>query len=213
MKILLSIDDGTKDDIRIARLCEKYGVECVFYWPVDIQGVCLLKDWEALRPQDEEWIAQRFEIGSHTITHRYLTQIPVGEAIDEIIQSRKILSLKYDQDVTKFCYPRGYANETLIKAVENAEYTYGRSTQIGHIGEPENRFFASTAVHIGCPVRDEYKGSTWLEYGLNLLEAARAQDKDFEAWGHSWEITKFGEWKNVEKFIKELSRGQNTRVH
>lgn len=206
MKVLLSIDDGTKDDIRIAKLCDKYGVDCVFYWPVDIAGVCLLKGWDPLKPQDEEWIARHFEIGSHTITHRYLTQIPIGEAIEEVTESKKILEQKYDQNISKFCYPRGYANETLIKVVENAGYTYARSTRIGHIGQPDNRYYASTAVHIGCPVREEYTGTTWLDYGLKLLDEARVKDLDFEAWGHSWEITKYNQWKEVEKFIKELSK-------
>lgn len=206
MKIVLSIDDGTKDDIRIAKLCEKYGIDCVFYWPVDIEGVSLMKGWEPLKPKDEEWIARNFEIGSHTITHRYLTQIPVEEAIEEIQESKRILENKYDQNITKFAYPRGYASDTLEKVVENSGYTYARSTQIGYVGEPEDPFFASTAVHIGCPVRAEYQGTTWLEYGLKKLEHARENDLDFEAWGHSWEISKYNEWKNVEKFIKELGR-------
>lgn len=206
MKIILSIDDATEGDIKIAKMCDKYGVDCVFYWPVDIEGVCLLKGWKPIKPKDEEWIARNFEIGSHTITHRYLTQIPIDEAIEEITESKRILEQKYDQNITKFCYPRGYASETLVKVVENTGYTYGRSTQIGHIGRPENPFYAPTALHIGCPVREEYKGSTWLEYGLKLLAKARKEDKDFEAWGHSWEITKYNEWNNVEKFIKELGR-------
>lgn len=208
MRIQISVDDGTKDDIRIARLCEKYGVDCTFYWPVDIQGVCLLKGWEALKPQDEEWIARNFEIGSHTITHRYLTQIPIDEAIEEIQESKKILENKYDQNINKFCYPRGYANETLLKVVENSGYTYARSTAIGHIGEPDNPFFASTAVHMGCPVRAEYKDSTWLEYGMKLLEQAKAEDKDFHAWMHSWEATKFGCWKEIEYFVKQLAKAK-----
>lgn len=207
MRIQISVDDGTKDDIRIARLCEKYGVDCTFYLPVDIVGVCLQKGWEPLKPQDEEYIARNFEIGSHTITHRHLTQIPIEEAIEEIKDSKTILENKYDQNITKFCYPRGYANETLKKVVEKSGYTYARSTAIGHIGEPDDPLFASTAVHMGCPVREEYKGSTWLDYGLKLLDKAREEDKDFEAWCHSWELTRYNEWNNVELFIKELARG------
>lgn len=207
MKIVLSIDDGTKDDIKIARLCDKYGVDCIFYWPVDIIGVCLMKGWEPLKPQDEEWISRNFEIGSHTITHRYLTQIPIGEAIEEIFESKKILENKYDQNITKFAYPRGYSNDAIRHSVKNAGYLYARSTAIGHIGAPDDVFFASTAVHMGCPVRAEYQGTTWLDYGLKLLDKARKEDKDFQAWGHSWEITKYNQWKEVEKFIKELGRG------
>lgn len=206
MRITLSIDDGSSDDYKIAKLCDKYGVECIFYLPVDIIGLSMMKGWEPLSPVQESFIARNFEVGSHTITHRYLTQIDLSEAVDEITTSKQMLENKYDQNITKFAYPRGYANDRLKQVVQNAGYEYARSTVIGHIGEPEDKFFASTAVHIGCPVRAEYAGSTWLEYGLKLLEQARAENKDFEAWGHGWEITRYNEWKNVEKFIKELAK-------
>ena len=207
MRISISVDDASKNDIRIARLCEKYDVECIFYWPVDIIGLSMMKGWEPIAPQHEAYIAQNFEIGSHTITHRYLTQIPLDEAIDEIEQSKKILSEKYDQNVEKFCYPRGYANERLKQVVQNAGYKEARSTHIGHIGEPEDKYFAPSAVHMGCPVRAEYNGSTWYDYGISLLHKAKDEDKDFHAWMHSWEVNRYQEWKNVERFIKELSRG------
>lgn len=207
MKILLSIDDGSKEDVKVAKLCNKYGVEAVFYWPVDMYGLSLQKGWDSLSPKDEQWIASNFEIGSHTVSHRYLTKIPLEQAIDEVTESKKMLKNKYGQKIEKFCYPRGYANEEIIQAVKDAGYVYGRSTHIGHVGEPDNPHFASTAVHIGCPVREEYNGTNWFDYGLKLLEQARKEDKDFEAWMHGWEVTRYNEWDNVEKFIKEMGRG------
>lgn len=203
----MSIDDGSREDIKIAKLCLKYGVKAVFYWPVDMYGLSIQKGWDSLNPKDEEWIAQNFEVGSHTISHRYLTKIPLEDAIDEVIESRKMLQNKYHQEIDRFCYPRGYANEDIIIAVKEAGYNYARSTHIGHIGKPDNPFFASTAVHMGCPLRAEYIGSNWFDYGLKLLEQAREEDKDFEAWGHGWEITRYNEWGNVERFIKELGNG------
>lgn len=204
----MSIDDGSKEDIKIAKLCLKYGVKAVFYWPVDMYGLSIQKGWDSLNPKDEEWIAQNFEIGSHTISHRYLTKIPQAEAFEEVIESRDILRSKYHQDINKFCYPRGYANEDIIIAVKEAGYNYARSTHIGHIGKPNNPFFASTAVHMGCPLRAEYIGSNWFDYGMKLLEKAKKLDSDgdfeYSAWCHGWEITRYNEWENVEKFIKIL---------
>jgi len=207
MQVLLSIDDGSKEDIKIAKLCLKYGVKAVFYWPVDMYGLSLQKGWDSLSLKDEQWIADNFEIGSHTISHRYLTKIPISDAIDEVSESRKMLQRKYNQSIDKFCYPRGYANEQIMYAVEQAGYKLARSTEIGHIGEPDNQFFAPTAVHIGCPVRVEYKGTNWFDYGLKLLEQARKEDKDFEGWCHGWEITRYNCWEDVENFIKEMARG------
>jgi peptidoglycan-N-acetylglucosamine deacetylase len=207
MQITLSIDDGSKEDMKIAKLCLKYGVKAVFYWPVDMYGLSIQKGWDSLSPKDEEWIADNFEIGSHTISHRYLTQISLKDAIDEITESKKMLQLKYKKPISKFAYPRGYSNDALCTVVEQAGYEYGRSTQIGFIGEPDNPYFASTAVHIGCPVRDEYTGTNWFDYGLKLLKQARKENKDFEGWCHGWEISKYHCWDEVEKFIKELARG------
>lgn len=207
MKLLLSVDDGSRNDIKVAKLCKKYGVEAVFYWPVDMYGLSLQKGWDSLNPKDEEWIAENFEIGSHTISHRYLTKIPQVDAFEEVIESRDILRSKYHQDINRFCYPRGYANEDIIIAVKEAGYSTARSTEIGHIGKPDDPFFAPTAVHLGCPVRVEYKGTNWFDYGMKLLEQARKEDKDFEAWLHSWEVDRYNCWGEVENFIKEMGRG------
>ena len=207
VKILLSIDDGSKEDIKIAKLCKKYGVEAVFYWPVDMYGLSLQKGWDSLNPKDEAWIADNFEIGSHTISHRYLTRIPIDEAIDEVAESRKMLQRKYNQSIDKFCYPRGYANEQIMAVVEQAGYRLARSTEIGHIGTPDNPFFAPTAVHIACPVRVEYKGTNWFDYGLKLLKQARKENKDFEGWLHGWEVSRYHCWGEVENFIKEMANG------
>lgn len=207
MTVTISVDDGSKEDIKIAKLCLKYGVKAVFYWPVDMYGLSLQKGWDSLSIKDEQWIADNFEIGSHTISHRYLTRIKQAEAFEEVIESRDILRSKYHQDINRFCYPRGYANEDIIVAVKEAGYSTARSTEIGHIGKPDDPFFAPTAVHLGCPVRDEYKGTNWFDYGMKLLEQARKEDKDFEAWLHSWEVDRYNCWGEVENFIKEMGRG------
>lgn len=207
MQISISVDDGCDSDFKLAKLLQKYNIKGVFYWPVDVHGLSLNKHWPAITPNHEEYIANNFEIGSHTISHRYLTQIPFEEAYDEITQSRKMLQEKYGQEITKFCYPRGYANESLIEAVKEAGYDYGRSTAIGYIGNPENPYFAPTAVHIGCPIRTEYIGTNWYDYGIKLFKKAKEQNLDFEAWCHSWEIDRYNEWDNVEQFLMEISRG------
>lgn len=205
MKVRISIDDGGAKDIKIARLCSKYGLEAIFYWPVDILGLGMSKGWETINPQAESYIARTFEIGSHGITHRYLTKIPIEEAIDEIKASKTMLQNKYDTEITKFCYPRGYANDEIKQVVKDAGYEYARSTQIGSIGEPDDPFFASTAVHMGCPVRPEYKGTTWFDYGMDMFQKAKDKNVDFEGWMHSWEVDRYNEWKNVERFIKAIT--------
>lgn len=192
--------------MRFALLCEKYGLDCTFYWPVDFITLSLEKGWEPITPQAETYISRNFEIGSHGVTHRYLTRISLEDARSEVFDSKQMLENKYDQNITKFCYPRGYTNEKVKQFIKQAGYDYARSTVIGHIGEPTDSLFAETSVHMGCPVRSEYKGTDWLSYATKLLEQAKHENKDFYAWGHSWEFTRYNEWKNVEKFLKEVKR-------
>lgn len=206
MKILISVDDGCDSDFRLVKLLERYGLDAVFFWPVDIQGLAMQKGWKPLTPIHEAYISRNFEIGSHTISHRYLTQISHDEAVGEIKDSKQMLENKYDQNITKFCYPRGYTTPKLASAVKNAGYKYARTTSIGHIGAPDDPFMAGTAVHMGCPVRQEYEGTNWLEYGKKMWLKAKDKDLDFHAWCHSWEIDRYNEWDNVAKFFKEISR-------
>lgn len=89
------------------------------------------KGYDPLSAQAYRYLIDNFEIGSHGVTHRYLTQIPPEEARDEIFASKEMLENLTGKKVSKFCYPRGYANEQIKQWVKEAGYTYARSTAIG----------------------------------------------------------------------------------
>lgn len=207
MKITISCDDGCESDYKVAKLLNKYNLKGVFYLPIDIQGLSISKGWSALSAAHEAYIARNFEIGSHGVTHRYLTRIPLNEAKWEVKDSKSMLENKYDIKITKFAYPRGYTTPEITGYVKEAGYEYARSTAIGFIGKPENPLYAPTAVHMGCPVREEYIGTTWFDYGIKLFEQAKTEKQDFEAWCHGWELDRYNEWANFERFLKVLSNG------
>lgn len=206
MRILISVDDGCAKDIKIAKLCEKYNNDAIFFWPVDFISLSIQKNYEPLTTAQESYISRNFEIGSHGVTHAYLTKIPPRLAKQEIFESKEMLENKYEQNIRSFCYPRGYANKQIIKWVKDAGYSYARSTAVGHIGDPKDVYFAETAVHMGCPIRPEYKGTTWQEYGMKLAIEAKKKAKRFHAWCHSWEIDKYNQWREVENFLRDVHK-------
>jgi len=208
IKFEISVDDGCKLDNRIAKLCQKYDIPCTFYIPIDYITLAINKGYEPLPQASYRWLIDNFEIGSHGVTHRYLTQIPFAEAKDEIRASKQMLENLIGRPVTKFCYPRGYSNPDIKEEVRKAGYKYARSTTIGHIKEPTDPLFAEATVHIGCPVRPEYEGSTWLKYAEDRLKECRRinQDYIYHAWCHSSEIDKYNEWDNVRKFFKMIGK-------
>jgi peptidoglycan/xylan/chitin deacetylase (PgdA/CDA1 family) len=201
MIVLASWDDGAVEDLRIAELMQKYEIPCIFYWSVfttEAKNFSKIKSF--LLEDDRKKISQDFEIGSHTLYHNFLTQIPIEQAEVEIVQS-KIALEKYNK-INSFCYPRGYANEAIKKIIKKAGYLTARSTLVGNTKTPTDDFFIATTAHVGIQ-RQEYNDVPWLDYSLNKLKQAET-DGYFHIFGHSWEIEKNNSWKDLETLLKAI---------
>ena len=61
-------------------------------------------------------------IGSHSTAHRRLGNIPLDEATEEIVNSRKVLEEILGRPVTWFSYPFGSFNSEVARCVRNAGY-------------------------------------------------------------------------------------------
>lgn len=58
------------------------------------------------------------EIGSHTMTHSLLDQMPIDACIEEIRESRKELEAIIGKPITTFCYPNGNFSDDVLNAVK-----------------------------------------------------------------------------------------------
>lgn len=179
----LSVDDACASDLRIAELAENYGIETVFYWPVEWRSLAYEKGYEPLNYISAHRIANSFEIGSHTVTHRHLTSISEPEALIEIADSQTILQALFNQPVRKFCPPRGYTNLALT-AQTLQFYDSQRLTR----GEGLLHIHPNSGANDNIP---------WREY-------AKTHDIT-EAWCHSWELDKYNLWDELEAFLKEVA--------
>ena len=83
------------------------------------------------KAQLEEWLAAGHDIGSHTLTHPYLTRVSRAEAQEEIVASRKRLEDVFGRRVEHFCYPFGDWNESVRDLVVAAGYKTASTTQTG----------------------------------------------------------------------------------
>jgi peptidoglycan/xylan/chitin deacetylase (PgdA/CDA1 family) len=177
----MSCDDGCSSDIRVAELAKKYGVECVFYWPVEWHSLAYDNGYDPLRYDEALEIAQNFEIGSHTITHRHLTKIDETSAYREIWQSQIMLERLFKVPVNKFCPPRGYTNEDLteftLEHYDSQRLTKGKGL-----------------VHVH-PNSGANNNMDWREYAKTIDVK--------ELWFHSWELDKYDLWEQLEEYLKE----------
>lgn len=81
--------------------------------------------------QVRAWLAAGHEIGSHTLTHPWLTRIPAAQAREEISSSRKVLEDRFGVAVRHFCYPYGDVNEAIRELVGETGYATACTTRTG----------------------------------------------------------------------------------
>ncbi|MBM4137672.1 MAG: hypothetical protein FJ241_12720 [Nitrospira sp.] len=92
------------------------------------QSQHLLLNWDEVK----EILKKGHEIGSHTLSHRPLTQLSEAEARKEISESKAILSKKIgQQQVMGFSYPRGDWNQKIADMVVEGGYSYAVTTRYG----------------------------------------------------------------------------------
>jgi peptidoglycan/xylan/chitin deacetylase (PgdA/CDA1 family) len=63
-----------------------------------------------------------FTIGSHTVSHCSLTQVPEAQAKEEITDSRKQLEALSGKRVESISFPYGHYDETIVKIAQAAGY-------------------------------------------------------------------------------------------
>jgi peptidoglycan/xylan/chitin deacetylase (PgdA/CDA1 family) len=78
-----------------------------------------------------DWLAAGHEIGSHTLSHPWLTRLPLPAAREEITGSKKALEDRFGRPVVHFCYPYGDWNDRVRELVIEAGYTTACTTEPG----------------------------------------------------------------------------------
>lgn len=81
--------------------------------------------------QIREWLAAGHEIGSHTLSHPFLTRLPRSQAREEIFASKKILEDLFGRPIKYFCYPYGDWNNEICNLVIAAGYKAAFTTTAG----------------------------------------------------------------------------------
>lgn len=80
------------------------------------------------------------EVGAHTVTHPFLSKLPVASQQDEIQQSKDYLEEILGHPVTSFSYPHGDYTADTISIVQEAGFTCACSTVFGRVKEHSNSF-------------------------------------------------------------------------
>jgi peptidoglycan/xylan/chitin deacetylase (PgdA/CDA1 family) len=78
--------------------------------------------------------------GSHTRTHKNLTQCTDDQLLNEVVNSRKIIEDMLGLEVKHFCYPYGAVNQRVADTVKQAGYKTACTTKKGSVYLNSNPF-------------------------------------------------------------------------
>jgi len=122
-QVAITLDDGYEDNYQLAfPILKELGFAAAFFIsPAEI-GKEGFMTWEMVM---EMAATPGIEIGSHTLYHKPLTDIPENEAWETLVASKKVLEDKLGKEVKAISYPCGSFNEKIGKMVRGAGYHYG----------------------------------------------------------------------------------------
>jgi peptidoglycan/xylan/chitin deacetylase (PgdA/CDA1 family) len=170
-RVFLTFDDGFCDVFEHALpLLQKQQFLAIEFIVVDLVGKT--SEWQRRnddvpgplmsRSQIKEWLAAGNEIGSHTLTHPFLTRIPPAEAREEITASKKKLEDWFGRSIRHFCYPFGDWNQAVRDLVVEAGYETACTTQFG-VNQASFDVFALKRVTARYPSRSLKSLRGWLK--------------------------------------------------
>ena len=91
---------------------------------------------EGMRPEDLRSLAdsELFEVGSHTLTHPFLSSLPEDAQRREVAESRRELGALCGRPVRYFAYPAGDYDRVTLRLVREARYEAAFATIARRLG-------------------------------------------------------------------------------
>jgi peptidoglycan/xylan/chitin deacetylase (PgdA/CDA1 family) len=130
--VAITFDDGYADTLTTAApLLKRYGFGATCYVVSDAVGTYNRWDAEYLRErkplmsrdQLDQWLAAGMEVGSHSLSHRRLHELPQDVARYEIAESRTALRNMLGVPIEHFAYPFGHFTADIVELVRHAGYS------------------------------------------------------------------------------------------
>jgi len=117
--VAITFDDGCETDlITVAPLLKEFGFEATFYVTSGLLGTP-----GYLSPQQLQELSRLgFEIGCHSMTHAYLSDLSESALHREIMQAKEHLEQILSKPIGHFSCPGGRYNQRAIETAQRAGY-------------------------------------------------------------------------------------------
>jgi peptidoglycan/xylan/chitin deacetylase (PgdA/CDA1 family) len=135
--VVLTIDDGYKDNLEALKILKEFDFPATLFLTVNRIGKPGFLSEGDIRSNLN---GTKITIGSHTLTHPDLPKISDAELKKEISGSKNILEQKLKTKIDTIAYPGGAYDKRALKEVENSGYLCACATNRG-FSKKLNRFY------------------------------------------------------------------------
>ncbi len=213
--VTFSYDDGPKTDLKLAKICNKFGIRCTFNLCKALDGA----SENALNIEEirNELLCAGHEIAVHGHEHKAPANCTDIEIIRDVLCCREELEAAFDRIVRGMAYP-----DVGIRTVSNERYfeirellkglgiTYART-----LGQDNNGFrlpedfyaWMPTAHHENPDVLDYAR--EFCDLDIDSLYPADRYPRLFFLWGHSWEFERNNNWGKAEEICTVLGNRED----
>jgi len=219
LKIAFSWDDGAVEDLKLMDYSIKHSMPGMFFIPASNMERDVLHE-----PDIKEIAENGYEIGSHTFSHKYLTETGLAEAGEEMLKGRDYIEQLLGKEAPHFCYPGGKYNNN-INILAKEYFTSARTADICAVVK-DNEFLIRPAFHFFDRGRKSLLFNSIKNWSpvLGLLGswistkdyfrlitalidrlADSAGEYKIIIWGHSWEIEENDLWGKLDDFFRHLN--------
>ena len=109
---------------------------------MDLPTHRVLLNWDEVR----EMAGKGVTFGSHSCSHRIMTQIPLSDVKRELIESRRTILEQGIKPVPVFCYPNGNFDWDIQELVRESGYIAAVGCEVGLEGDKPSDMFALKRV-------------------------------------------------------------------
>lgn len=212
--LILSYDDGAKQDRKLVELMNKYQLIGTFH--LNSNKLSTNNYFDYLNKDEIKDLYKGHEVSVHSANHPNLPDISKIDVIYEILEDRKELERLMGYPVRGMAYPFGNTDDAVIEAIKGLGIEYARTVGDSYNFEipkdflrwhPTMHQFAKAYWEPNQPEKDIKELALFYKTIDAFLQAKDLAVLDI--WGHSWEMgTDQKKWDETEKFFNLLANNQ-----
>jgi hypothetical protein len=201
--LTLSYDDGVDQDKRLVEILDRYGIKGTFNLNSELMQTRFAWDHPSgatirrLGVEDVKNLYDGHEIGSHTLTHPYMSGLDHEERLRQMGEDKRNLETLFGREVAGFALPFRYYDEDIAKIAVDCGFEYARISEFSLSYAPEMDWFhwKTGVYHIMPELKSFVQGFLVTEQELAVCQIV----------GHSYDLDTENLWDTLEDICAAVS--------